>query len=167
LKKVAGVNDIEDALQRLDKLEQGELRAVIAQVASDSSALKDGASLLHPTPRLILTILSSGLKRIEGIAQQLVTDRSAHDCLYSRGAIPRESSPTFIGEQLLRVLRVWICPPDPSTNHNIACDAQHERTLVWLFKDTIFKEWESNGSLLWIHGKRTFLYDEDLIYWTS
>ena len=38
------MNDIEDALQRLDKLEQGELCTVIAQVANDSSALKDGAS---------------------------------------------------------------------------------------------------------------------------
>ena len=60
LKKVAGVNDIEDALQRLDKLEQGELRTVIAQVASDSSTFKDGKSLLHSTPRLILNIFDQG-----------------------------------------------------------------------------------------------------------
>ena len=39
---------IEDALQRLDKLEQGELCTVIAQVARDTSGLKDGACLFHP-----------------------------------------------------------------------------------------------------------------------
>jgi hypothetical protein len=32
LKKLIGRKDIEDALQRLDKLEQGELRTVTAQV---------------------------------------------------------------------------------------------------------------------------------------
>ncbi|KAH9038753.1 hypothetical protein EDB85DRAFT_1931959 [Lactarius pseudohatsudake] len=117
-KKIAGINDIEDALQRLEKLEQGELRTVIAQVVKETSGLKDG------------------VKRIEGIAQQIVTNVGARDW-----------------EQLLRDLRGWLSPPDPSTNHNIACGAQHERTSVWLFNDINFKEWESKGSLLWIHGK--------------
>ena len=36
------MNDMEDALQRLDRLEQDELRTVIAQVARDTSGLKDG-----------------------------------------------------------------------------------------------------------------------------
>ena len=50
------MNDIEDALQTLDKLEQGELRTVIAQVARDNSALNAGAYLLHTKIGLILTI---------------------------------------------------------------------------------------------------------------
>ena len=37
-----GRNDIEDALQRLDKLEQGELRTVTAQVLKTTSDLKGG-----------------------------------------------------------------------------------------------------------------------------
>ncbi|KAH9059129.1 hypothetical protein EDB87DRAFT_806173 [Lactarius vividus] len=41
LKKLAGMNDIEDALQRLRKLEQGELLTVIAQVSKDTNGLKD------------------------------------------------------------------------------------------------------------------------------
>ncbi|KAH9169161.1 ankyrin repeat-containing domain protein [Lactarius sanguifluus] len=55
--------------------------------------------------------------------------------------------------RLLRDLRGWLTPPDPSTNHNIACDAQHERTSAWIFNQGIFKEWGSSSSLLWIHGK--------------
>jgi hypothetical protein len=43
LKKLIGRNDIEDALQRLDKLEQGELRTVTAQVLKTTSDLKDGS----------------------------------------------------------------------------------------------------------------------------
>ena len=50
------MNDIEDALLRLDKLEQGELRTVIAQVARDTSGLKDGACLFRPATQLILTV---------------------------------------------------------------------------------------------------------------
>ena len=59
---------------------------------------------------------------------------------------------------MLQDLRVWLIPPDPSTNHNIACGAQHERTAAWVFHEHIFKEWESSGSLLWIHGKGTLLH---------
>jgi hypothetical protein len=44
LKKLIGRKDIEDALQRLDKLEQGELRTVAAQVLKTTSNLKDVAS---------------------------------------------------------------------------------------------------------------------------
>ena len=50
------MNDIEDALQRLDKLEQGELRTVIAQVARDTSGLKDSKCRVYPSTHLILTI---------------------------------------------------------------------------------------------------------------
>ncbi|KAF8263790.1 hypothetical protein EI94DRAFT_1806712 [Lactarius quietus] len=41
--QLAGRNDIEDALQRFGKLEQGEFIAVIAQVSTDARGLKDDA----------------------------------------------------------------------------------------------------------------------------
>ncbi|KAH8999668.1 hypothetical protein EDB86DRAFT_2828283 [Lactarius hatsudake] len=41
-KKLVGRTDVEDALQKLDKLEQGELRTVIAQVLKATSDIKDG-----------------------------------------------------------------------------------------------------------------------------
>ncbi|KAI9431779.1 hypothetical protein H4582DRAFT_2132670, partial [Lactarius indigo] len=44
LKKLLGRNDIGDALVRLDKLEQGELRMVSTQVLKDTSDLKDATS---------------------------------------------------------------------------------------------------------------------------
>jgi hypothetical protein len=43
VKKLAGMNDLEDALQRFGELEQRELLTGVAQVASDTTALKDGA----------------------------------------------------------------------------------------------------------------------------
>ena len=42
LKKLVGTSDIEDALQRLTNLEQGELLTVIAQMSSDTTVVKDG-----------------------------------------------------------------------------------------------------------------------------
>ena len=43
-KKLIGRNDIEDALRRMDQLEQGELRTVAAQVLKTTSDLKDATS---------------------------------------------------------------------------------------------------------------------------
>ncbi|KAH9052803.1 hypothetical protein EDB87DRAFT_342434 [Lactarius vividus] len=59
--------------------------------------------------------------------------------------------------QLKELLRAWLSPADPSTNHNIARKAQHKGTAVWFFQGSIFVEWKSTGTLLWIHGKRTLL----------
>ncbi len=61
------------------------------------------------------------------------------------------------GNQLNQLLRAWLSPADPSTNHNVAQKAQQKGTAVWFFQDSIFIEWKSTGSLLWIHGKRAFL----------
>ncbi|KAH9169159.1 hypothetical protein EDB89DRAFT_1908813 [Lactarius sanguifluus] len=118
LKRVVGRDDIGDALQRLDSLEQGELRTVTAQVLKTTSDLKYDA------------------KETKVMVQKIVTDTSSRDW-----------------EHLLQNLRRWLTPPDPSTNHNIACTAQHERTAAWIFNEDVLKEWESSGPLLWIHGK--------------
>src|ERR1700677_518676 len=57
----------------------------------------------------------------------------------------------------MQLLRAWLSPSDPSTNHNTARKAQHKGTAVWFFQGSIFIEWKSTGSPLWIHGKRAFL----------
>ena len=59
-----------------------------------------------------------------------------------------------IGKQMRQELRRWLSPPDPSVNHNIACKAHYKGTAGWFFSGSIFNEWRSSPSLLWIHGKR-------------
>ncbi|KAI9436591.1 hypothetical protein H4582DRAFT_1854129, partial [Lactarius indigo] len=59
----------------------------------------------------------------------------------------------FAGNESRKSLREWVTPPDPSTNHNIACDLHHGGTAQWFFQGSMFGEWKSNGSLLWIYGK--------------
>ena len=62
--------------------------------------------------------------------------------------------PILSGNQLRENIYKWLSPPDPSTNHNIACGTHHKKSATWFFQGSIFKDWKSTGSLLWIHGKR-------------
>ena len=63
----------------------------------------------------------------------------------------------LIGDQYKQLLKTWLSPADPSTNHNIAQKAQQEGTAVWLYEGSVVIDWKASGSLLWIHGKRAFL----------
>lgn len=63
----------------------------------------------------------------------------------------------LIGNQLREKLQTWLSPPDPSTNQNIARKVHHKGTATWFFEGSIFQEWKSSPSLLWLHGKRTSL----------
>ncbi|KAH9010288.1 hypothetical protein EDB84DRAFT_1570636 [Lactarius hengduanensis] len=69
-KRLAGRTDVEDALRRLDRLEQGELRTVAAQVLKATGDIKDG------------------VERIEVIAQRIVIDVGARDY----GCLPPDPS---------------------------------------------------------------------------
>ena len=62
--------------------------------------------------------------------------------------------PILSGIQLRETIHKWLSPPDPLTNHNIACGTHHKKTTTWFFEGSIFQDWKSTGSLLWIHGKR-------------
>ena len=56
--------------------------------------------------------------------------------------------------QLRENIHQWLSPPDPSTNHNIACETDHKKIATWFFDGNIYQEWKSKGSLIWIYGKR-------------
>lgn len=63
----------------------------------------------------------------------------------------------LIGIFLRNSLRNWLSPPNPSTNHNILCNAHLKGTTDWFTCGAVFNDWKSAGSLLWIHGNREFL----------
>ena len=69
----------------------------------------------------------------------------------------------LLGNQLRHEIHKWLSPPDPSTNHLIACDTYHKKTAVWFFQGRIYQEWKSKGSLLWVHGKRSSCSTSHLI----
>ena len=65
-------------------------------------------------------------------------------------------SSILAGTQLRENLHKWLSPPDPSTNHNVACGAHLKGTAMWFLEGSTFQKWKSSSSLLWIHGKRMF-----------
>jgi hypothetical protein len=58
-------------------------------------------------------------------------------------------------DQLRDKIHRWLSPSDPSTNHSIACGTHHKKSAAWFFQGRIYQEWKSNGSLLWVHRKRS------------
>jgi hypothetical protein len=101
------------------------------------------------------------LSHADGKAANQVIEQTANDV----DQVKRLSFPYvfYVGYGVLHVvsenqlrenIHKWLSPPDPSTNHNIACGTYHKKIAGWFFQGGIFREWKSTGSLLWIHGKR-------------
>ena len=76
-------------------------------------------------------------------------------------------SNAITGRQMLKDLRDWQSPSEPSTNHNFASDRQHEGTAEWFCRGSKVEEWKVAGSLLWIHGKRMRLSSSPRLSWTE
>ena len=123
----------------------GDLRGV----ADD---LRDGTQLTNIIARWTLSLFGLDTKETKGIVQQIANEMTSRDCSYHDMSTCTNSQ-MLLGEWVLQDLQRWMAPPDPSTNHNIACNSQHERTAVWVFSENIYQEWESSGTLLWVHGK--------------
>jgi protein subunit release factor A len=133
VKKLLGRNDIEEALKRLDTLTMEEARMAISEIRVDVKEV------------------NAVVQRSANIADEEKRSYSEFSALDSRGSF------TLTENQLRKELRKWLSPPDPSTNHNIARKAHHKGTASWFFQGSIFEEWKSSPSLLWIHGKRMSL----------
>ncbi|KAN0130231.1 hypothetical protein V8E53_011988 [Lactarius tabidus] len=132
LKKLVGRKDIEDALKRLDKLTQEEARMAAAQTLKLTHAIDNK---LREVDDKMNIFIKDG-KDTKGVIQR--TSNNVDDMKWN---------------QLRECLRKWVTPPDPSTNQNIACDLHHGGTAEWFSQGSIFTEWKSAGSLLWIYGK--------------
>ncbi|KAH9044897.1 hypothetical protein EDB83DRAFT_2553853, partial [Lactarius deliciosus] len=132
LKKLAGIKDIEDALKRLDSLTREEFQMAMAEV------------------RMTLAQHKHDARKAYGTVQEIA--RNVDEMMYTVGKI-KYNVDEIMWIHIEQDIRQWFSSPDPTVNYNIACEAYHEGTAAWFFKGTIFEEWESIGSLLWIHGK--------------
>ncbi|KAH8986724.1 hypothetical protein EDB92DRAFT_1818206 [Lactarius akahatsu] len=142
-KKLVGRKDIEDALARLDKLTQEEARMAATHILSlthavDNKVTSVGNKLKDVDDRMDVVIRDG--KDAEVVLQQ--TSNNVDDMRWN---------------QLRESLKKWAAPPDPSKNHNIACDIHHGGTAEWFFQSSFFAEWKSSGFLLWIYGKQLTL----------
>ncbi|KAI0248620.1 hypothetical protein BJV78DRAFT_1363407 [Lactifluus subvellereus] len=73
----------------------------------------------------------------------------------SVGPVDERVDAVIGGRQSRQNLRRWLSAPDPSINHRIARTAHHKSTAAWFFHDSVFNEWKSTPSLMWVHGQRT------------
>ena len=130
-KRLIGKTDMEDALKKLDRLTQEEARMIIAENLRATNAVREDTERVLDRVGQVERLSSFNLVSI------------GYGCLW------------IISETQLRDnIHKWLSPPDPSINHNIACATHHKKTATWFFEGSIYKEWRSKGSLLWIHGKR-------------
>ena len=100
----------------------------------------------------------SGIKEAGVSVQQIVNqvtdlNRSSYSALITAD---HEVLTSLAGSEFRKDLRKWIAPPDPSINYNAASSAHQEGTAAWCTKGEILADWKMSGSLLWIHGKRTY-----------
>ncbi|KAI9432760.1 hypothetical protein H4582DRAFT_1091100 [Lactarius indigo] len=132
LKKLIGRKDVEDALQRLDKLTQEEARMAGVEALAITRGVDD---------------------RVRSVDNKV--DSVSHDVKENGVAIKQVVNQVgrLNRNELRKDLRRWIAPPDPSVNYNTASDAHHQGTAAWCTDGNTFADWKASGSLLWIHGK--------------
>lgn len=163
---------MEDALMKLDKLTQEEARMAAAQNLKATHTVDERVKGVVDTVEAIDNKVADVDDRVAGvddrvasIKEKVVTidDRVkeiAGDVDEMRRLSSNLASADYVvllilsGNQLRESTHKWLSPPDPSTNHNIACGTHHKKTSAWFFQGRIYQEWKATGSLLWIHGKR-------------
>jgi archaellum component FlaC len=158
--RVAGVDDrVADVDNRVKGVD-GKVVTVdqrVKAVDSKVAAVADGKqNVLSQSPTMYLSMMYLDAKEGRAITQQTanVVVQVQRLSLVGLIRVSCGSSRDLSDNQWRESIHKWLSPSDPSTNHNIACATHHKRRASWFFQGSIFKEWISTGTLLWIHGKR-------------
>ncbi|KAH9969688.1 hypothetical protein BC827DRAFT_23481 [Russula dissimulans] len=148
MKKLLGKNDIESALKRLDTLTQEEARMATVEVLKMMRGVDEKVRGVDEKVNVVLD---------DGRETKQATQQSANNTHVIMQHT--EQTASYVDEakreQLRQDIQKWLSPPDPSINHNIACSVRHQVTATWFFEGSIYEEWKSTPSLLWVNGKRT------------
>ena len=145
------VRAVDDRVQDVGRDVRGDVQDVGNKVQGVDHKVQDIGSDIKDIGSDIKEVSSE----IRGVDNKL---DEANRSLSLSPAHRSERSDRFTGNQLRDSLFRWLSPPDPSINHNIASKAHHKGTAEWLLQGSIFNQWKSTGSFLWIHGKRAFLF---------
>ncbi|KAH9958459.1 hypothetical protein BC827DRAFT_1269518 [Russula dissimulans] len=130
-KRLLGEKDIETVLKRLDRLTLEESRTTITQILG----------VMYSLVSNIQIVMEDGKASTDDIRQTLV--------LLQELVIKVNKSER---DRLQKEFRRWLCAPDPWINHNLARKAHHRGTSTWFIQSDIYKQWKSDGSVMWIHG---------------
>ncbi|KAH9974187.1 hypothetical protein BJV74DRAFT_782557 [Russula compacta] len=160
VRKLVGKTEMADALRRLDRLTEEEIRMAAAQglkATHDVHTSVEGVNnKVQQVDDKVQDVDKNGqgvddrVRNVDDIRDVVIDVRTVRDLLSTLSS----DSIVPAGNQIRRDLRNWLSPPDPSINYNTASDARHKGTATWFAKNTAFADWKASGSLLWIHGKR-------------
>ena len=142
---------MENALKRLDKLTQEEARMAAAQNLKATHTVDERVKGVVDAVEAIDNKVAGVNDRVKEIAGDVDEMRRLSSSLTNADYLV---SLILSGNQLRKSTHKWLSPPDPSTNHNIACGTHHKKYATWFFQSGAYQEWKATGSLLWIHGKR-------------
>ncbi|KAH8983638.1 ankyrin repeat-containing domain protein [Lactarius akahatsu] len=154
LKKVAGWTDLEDGLTKLDKLTNEEVAMASARILEVTHTIDEKVTAIvdgvNGSVKSEVDLAGANVEVIDDMVQRMVKDAKEVKMIVK---LMMDQIDDVKENQLRESLRKWQSPPDPSTNHNIIGDRQHEGTAEWFFESDQFESWKVTGSLLWIHGK--------------
>ncbi|KAH9069464.1 hypothetical protein EDB83DRAFT_436884, partial [Lactarius deliciosus] len=153
LKKVAGWTDLEDGLKKLVKLTDEEVAMASAQILKATHTIDNKVTAVGDGVKGVdvkVQVVNDNVKAVDDKVQTIAEDATEVKIIIRQTT---DQIDDVKQNQLRESLRKWQSPPDPSTNHNIAGDRQHEGTAEWFLDSDQFENWKVTGSLLWIHGK--------------
>ncbi|KAH9032106.1 hypothetical protein EDB84DRAFT_1438706 [Lactarius hengduanensis] len=174
LKRLAGRTDLEDAVKKLDRLTQEEARMALSEVLKITHIVHDDVKAVDGKVESVddkvedmggkvddmgnkVNDIGDKVGCVDEKVQVVIDDGKEARAVATEVKSIIQQTSNSVDEvkwnQIKQFLREWLSPADPSSNHNIAQKAQHKGTAVWFFQGSIFIEWKSAGSLLWIHGK--------------
>jgi len=140
LKKLAGRNDLEDSLKKLYRLTQELSRMALTEYLRLTESVLDEVKVVDGVEHVEEKVEDVGDK-VEDIDDKVkdIGDKVRRvDDGEEAGVLQLVVTVAiFESDRLIQLLRVWLSPSDPSTNHHIARNAQHEGTAVWLFQGSI------------------------------
>ncbi|EMD32871.1 hypothetical protein CERSUDRAFT_68306 [Gelatoporia subvermispora B] len=157
-KTLLGDTTVEDTLKRLNRL-----TSIEAQTAGSENISKISFLLL---PLLLVYDLTASLKMLmqDGTIPTRAIQTDVSELNNSIAELRRETSEMRY-DDMVRDCRLWLSPPDPSTNHVNALNSHHEGTATWFTEGEVMQDWKSEGSL-WIQGKpgsgKTILWNSEL-----
>jgi hypothetical protein len=154
LTKLTGRADVEDSLQRLDKLTQEEAQMAAVELRMVMHKVNCRVVQVEECVQSVGRGVGDVSNKVQGVDDKV--DQVNRSSFPNTISFASRLLHITTGNHLRDNLRTWLSPSNPSTNHNIACDAHHEGSAQWFFRGSIYKQWKSTGSLLWVHGKRVF-----------
>lgn len=157
--KLVGRNEVENALQRLHKLTLGKSTLEEVRKAEVGPIIPDGNDCLGwLVVDGLLTLLSLDYKEPNVTDPGMSSDLRDQTRPLAASLVAKKGLNSLRWDQIKEDIVRWLSPPDPSTNHNVACRTRHKGTAEWFLRGNTFEEWKSMGSLFWIHGMGMFVF---------